>query len=157
MHFAAMRAVHVERHGPGVAEVSTSVMMPVSACCRVLGQVKKSDGMVGSPIEQAGARSVSRSPAPAWPLSVMGGVRLLAADSDGCVDAGDHVGGMGGAGWERRCMCRMRKATREVRGNRGCHARASGHPVTGGRRSGQERRFSAQAGDDWIVRLRLGR
>ena len=30
-------------------------------------------------------------------------------------------------------MCRMRKATRDVRGNRGCHARASGHPVTGGR------------------------
>ena len=36
-------------------------------------------------------------------------------------------------GWEWRCMCRMRKATRDVRGNRGCHARASGHPVTGGR------------------------
>ena len=52
--------------------VSTSVMMPVSACCRVLGQVKKSDGMVGSPFGQAGAQSVSRSPAPAWPLSVMG-------------------------------------------------------------------------------------
>jgi hypothetical protein len=45
--------------------------MPVSACCRVLGQVKKSDGMVGSPLGQAGARSVSRSPAPAWVLSVM--------------------------------------------------------------------------------------
>ena len=40
-----------------------------------------------------------------------------------------HVGGMSGVGWEWRCMCRMRKATREVRGNRGCHARASGHPV----------------------------
>jgi hypothetical protein len=37
----------------------------------VLGQVKKSDGMVGSPFGQAGAQSVSRSPAPAWPLSVM--------------------------------------------------------------------------------------
>ena len=54
--------------------LSASVMMPVSACCRVLGQVKKSDGMVGSPFGQAGARSVSRSPAPAWPLSVMGRV-----------------------------------------------------------------------------------
>ena len=54
--------------------LSASVRMPVSACCRVLGQVKKSDGMVGSPLKQAGARSVSLSPAPAWPLSVMGGV-----------------------------------------------------------------------------------
>ena len=30
-------------------------------------------------------------------------------------------------------MCRMRQATRDVRGNRGCHARASGHPVPGER------------------------
>src|SRR3982074_2671725 len=43
--------------------LSASVMMPVSACCRVLGQVKKSDGMVGSPFGQAGAQSGSRAPA----------------------------------------------------------------------------------------------
>ena len=73
MHFAAMQFTlsvmdQVSRR------LSASVMMPVSACCRVLGQVKKSDGMKGSPFWTGGSAMGLSVTAPAWPLSVIGKV-----------------------------------------------------------------------------------
>jgi hypothetical protein len=56
VHLPAMRAVHVERHGPGVAEAfrvghdAGVGLLPGLVTCKFLGQVKKSDGMAGSPI-----------------------------------------------------------------------------------------------------------
>ena len=58
-------------------------MMRVSACCRVLGQVKKSDGMVGSPFGQAGsAIGLSVTGACVAAVDDGSGVRLMARDSD---------------------------------------------------------------------------
>jgi hypothetical protein len=109
--------------------------MPVSACCRVLGQVKKSDGMVGSPFRQAGARSVSRSPAPAWPLSVMGGgYAFWRRVATGVLTRGFTLEGWG------RCGGGLGDA----------HSHVSPAGLTSQVDKGAR---CAQAGDDWSVRL----
>ena len=135
--------------------LSASVMMPVLACCRVLGQVKKSDGMVGLPVWTGGsAIGLSVTGACVAAVGDGSGVGVLAGDSDWCVDAGDHVVGMGGA-WVG-VMMHVPDATgyegRPRQSRLSCPRKR--HLVTACGRSGQERRCSAQAGDYWIVRLR---